>query len=169
MRTFEAVCDYKKDDILKNLLGSQPEKILPAQHTFATRAIIVWDAFGASAWYQTFTELYNEIKVDIRGGSFYLHKAVLPLEDIEFQYLQGHDEELIVFNRYKERFEKELPRLMQDHKNKYVAIVGDEMIIEENKENLIDKMIDEYGDITMYISKITDELEEIEMTPLFFE
>lgn len=159
------VCDYKNDDILKNLLRSQPEKTLPAQHTFSTTAIIGWDAFDAFdalAWYQTFTELYNELKVDLLSGSFYLHKTVLPLEDIELQYLQGHDDNNEdIYESSQTKFFQEMPKLLDQYEGKFVAFVNDEMEIDDDEESLVLKIIQKHGNVSFYLDKVTLEENEI--------
>lgn len=153
MRTLEAVSFHKEDDILKNLLGSQLEEILPAQHTFATRALE-----AALAWYPTFTELYKEIKG--------LHKAVLPLENIEFQYLQGNDDNNEdMYENSRNKFFQELPKLLDQYERKFVAFINDEIFVSDDEESLVLNVVKKHGNISFYFDKVMQDYEEhIEIT-----
>ncbi|HKJ69619.1 MAG TPA: hypothetical protein VKA68_16805 [bacterium] len=67
------------------------------------------------------------------------------------------------FQTAKEKFNRLLPNLLDEHQDKYVAIVEDTYEINENKTELINSVIDKYGYKSMYIEKIAEELEVIKL------
>jgi hypothetical protein len=60
------------------------------------------------------------------------------------------------FQKNKIRFNELLPELLKKYRNKFVAIIDENIEIGENEDSLLENVIKKYGSQTMYVSKIAE-------------
>jgi hypothetical protein len=65
------------------------------------------------------------------------------------------DLKLQKFKEAKAKFNQLLPDLLKKYEEKYVAIIGDNIEIGDDKNSLFERINKKYGSQTMYLSKIT--------------
>jgi len=73
------------------------------------------------------------------------------------------DLKLQKFTQAKAKFNQLLPELLKKHKGKYVAIIGENIEIGEDKDFLFEAVNKKYGSQTMYLSKITEQKKAVRL------
>ena len=67
------------------------------------------------------------------------------------------------FKEAKAKFNQLLPELLKKHKGKYVAIIGENIEIGDDKDSLFEEVNKKYGSQTMYLSKITEQKKAVRL------
>lgn len=67
------------------------------------------------------------------------------------------EEELEKYKRAKQQFMKLLPELLKKHEGKFAAVVNGDLEIDDNEEGLLDHVAEKYGDVSMYLGRISQE------------
>ncbi|MFQ5772445.1 MAG: hypothetical protein ACE5HX_18055 [bacterium] len=73
------------------------------------------------------------------------------------------EDELKKYEIAKEHFMKLLPELLKSHEGKFVVVVNGNLEIDEDEGELLDRVTEKYGDISMYLSKILHERKAIKL------
>ena len=61
------------------------------------------------------------------------------------------------FELVKAKFKELYPMLLERYRNKYVAIMMDDIVISDTEDELLDEVIEKHGSQPMYITKITED------------
>lgn len=64
----------------------------------------------------------------------------------------------------KDKFEELLPSLLREHKDKYVAIVEDNVEIDSDRNTLLDRVVEKYGYVSMYFDKIVENRKVVKLS-----
>jgi len=116
---------------------------------------------------QNYTKRKHKNWYIVYGLKFYVHDLYYEKFDkIKFQtefvfeqkaktITSKFDLKLQKFKEAKAKFNQLLPDLLKKYKEKYVAIIGDNIEIGDDKNSLFERINKKYGSQTMYLSKIT--------------
>ena len=102
------------------------------------------------------------VKAHIMMSGSFTAQAELFTEKVQ-KKLNTKSEKLKKLTEARNKFYELLPDLIRDHKRKYVAIVNDNVEIDSDKDVLLDRVIQKYGYVSMYLDKISDKQKVIKL------